>query len=265
MNKESDAYKALCTEFYDLDKPRPPEDALQCYLRYAEEAQGPMLEPMCGTGRFLIPLLEKGYAVTGFDCSPDMLNLCRKKCKERGLTTSLLEATFETFQPQSNYNLIFIPSGSFGHLITSQQISQALTCIASRLNPKGKFIFEIETVKTIREPQGVWRGRWINKPDGSKIVLNVLSQFNPITRVETGLFRYELWEKNAIKQTEVEVYHVRHYEPAEIEQLLKQHGLSIIGKWQAEPHSGNKAKDADGVILYECTSISCSKRMKPVK
>lgn len=252
MNKESGSYKALCTEFYDLDKPHAPEDALQCYLNFAEQANGPILEPMCGTGRFLIPLLEKGYAVTGFDSSPHMLNACRKKCNERGLTPDLFEASFETFPFQSNYNLIFIPSGSFGHLITSEQVSQALTSIAGSLNSGGKFVFEIETLKTIREPQGVWRGRWVDRPDGSKIVLNILSTFNPISCVETGFLRYELWEQNVISQTEVEVYHVRHFEPAEIEQLLKQHSLKVIDKWQAEPHSGIKANDTDAVILYEC-------------
>jgi hypothetical protein len=45
MNKESPPYRVLCTEFYDLDKPFAPEDALQCYLQYAEEAKGPILEP----------------------------------------------------------------------------------------------------------------------------------------------------------------------------------------------------------------------------
>lgn len=151
------------------------------------------------------------------------------------------------------YHLIFIPSGSFGHLITLEQVSQALTFIADKLHTEGKFVFEVETLKTIREPQKVWRGRWVNKPDGSKIVLNVLSQFNSTYLVVTGLFRYELWEKNAITQTEVEVYHVKHYEPAEIEQLLKQHDLKVIHKWQAEPHTGLKANDEDAVILYECT------------
>ena len=252
MSKESDAYKALCTEFYDLDKPTPPEDALQCYLRCAKEAQGLILEPMCGTGRFLIPLLEKGYAVTGFDSSSHMLNVCRKKCEQRSVTADLAEATFESFSSQLTYHLIFIPSGSFGHLISLEQVSQALTFIADRLHNKGKFVFEVKTLKTIREPQGVWRGRWVNKPDGSKIVLNVLSQFNPTSQIETGLFRYELWEQNLISQTEVEEYHVRHYEPAEIERLLKQHGLKVIERWQAEPHSGIKANDTDAVILYEC-------------
>lgn len=252
MNKESPPYRALCTEFYDLDKPLAPKDALQCYLRYAEEANGPILEPMCGTGRFLIPLLKQGYNVTGFDYSPHMLKVCRKKCEEQKLPANLQEASFETFSLPGLYNLIFIPSGSFGHLITLEQVNQALKFIAERLKPGGKFVVEIETLKSVREPQNVWRGRWVAKPDGSKIVINILSRFDPITRVETGLFRYELWEENAISRAEVEDYHVRHYEPAEIEKLLEGHGLKILGKWQAEPHTRLKASDDTAVILFEC-------------
>lgn len=255
MNRESIPYRGLCTEFYELDKPSPTEDALQCYLYYAKEVQGKILEPMCGTGRFLIPLLEKGYSVIGFDYSPHMLDVCRKKCKDMGLATTLVEATFETFSLSETYDLIFIPSGSFGHLITAAQITRALTFIADRLNSGGKFVFEVETLKSIREPQGEWRGRWVNKPDGSKIVMSVLSRFDPNSRVETGLFRYELWEKNVISRTEVEDYHVRHYEPQEIERLLAQHGLKIIGKWQAEPYSRMEAVDTAPVILYECIKL----------
>lgn len=252
MNKESVPYRALCTEYYELDKPTAPNDALECYLHYAKEAEGPILEPMCGTGRFLIPLAEQGYAVSGFDYSPYMLEVCRRKCEERGLTISLQEATFETFSLNERYHLIFIPTGSFGHLITSEQINLALTFVADRLKPGGKFVVEIETVKAIREPQDVWRGRWVAKQDGSKIVLSILSRFDPMTQIETGLFRYELWEENRISRTEVEDYHVRHYEPAEIEKLLEKHNLKIFGKWQAEPHSRIEARDDDALILYEC-------------
>ncbi|HEV8051822.1 MAG TPA: class I SAM-dependent methyltransferase [Parachlamydiaceae bacterium] len=252
MNKESLPYRGLCTEYYELDKPSAPDDALNCYLKYAEEAKGLILEPMCGTGRFLIPLLEKGYSVTGFDYSPYMLDICRKKCTERGLTADLQEATFKTFVSPELYNLIFIPSGSFGHLISSHEITQALTFITDSLASGGKFVFEVETLTAVREPQGIWKGRWINKSDGSKIVMSILSQFDAATCVETGLFRYELWEGNAISQIEVEDYQVRHYTPAEIEELLDRHGLKVIGKWQAEPFAQIAARDNAAVILYEC-------------
>ena len=53
-----DSYKKLCTQFYDIDKPTAPPDALEFYLQYALKAQGPILEPMCGTGRFLVPMLR---------------------------------------------------------------------------------------------------------------------------------------------------------------------------------------------------------------
>lgn len=255
MNKESLPYRALCTEYYDLDKPNAPPDALKCYLRYAEESKGPILEPMCGTGRYLIPLLEKGYPISGFDYSSHMLDACRKKCADRGLPPNLQEATFETYSSSALYKLIFIPSGSFCHLISDKQVSQALTFIANKLGPGGKFVFEVETLKAVREPQGVWTGRWIDKPDGSKIVLSILSRFDAATSVEMGLFRYELWEDNVVTQTEVEDYQVRHYTPAEIEKFLVQHGLKVIGKWQTDPFAQIPAREDSPVILYECTKV----------
>jgi 2-polyprenyl-3-methyl-5-hydroxy-6-metoxy-1,4-benzoquinol methylase len=68
-----DTYLNLCTQVYDLSKPTPPKDAYEFYYSYAAQAKGPILEPMCGTGRFLIPLLEEGFDIYGFDASEHML------------------------------------------------------------------------------------------------------------------------------------------------------------------------------------------------
>ena len=72
-------YKNLCTEFYDLDKPTAPEDALEFYTNEILGHTQPVLEPMCGSGRFLIPLLQKGIEIEGSDASAEMLDECRKK------------------------------------------------------------------------------------------------------------------------------------------------------------------------------------------
>lgn len=253
MNRESTPYKALCTEFYELDKPFAPKDALEWYLEYAKEADGPILEPMCGTGRFLIPLLEAGYTVSGFDYSSHMLDVCRRKCDAKHLKPSLVESTFETFLSKEKYNLIFIPSSSFCLLTDPKQVTHALHFVSNRLTPTGKFIFEVETVAAVSPSQNCWKGRWVNREDGTKIVNNTLSYFDEHSRIETTLCRYELWEENHISQTEVEDFKLKLYEPKEIEQLLAQAKLKIVGKWQAEPYIRAKANNSNPVIFYECT------------
>ncbi|MFO7787927.1 MAG: class I SAM-dependent methyltransferase [Halospina sp.] len=79
------SYGKLSTAFYDLDKPYPPPDALAFYTHYARAAGSPILEPMCGSGRFLIPLMQEGFKITGVDASYDMLSgsACRAAWRRR--------------------------------------------------------------------------------------------------------------------------------------------------------------------------------------
>ncbi len=67
------SYLNLGTQFYDLIRPEPPEDAYTFYRLYVMNATGPILEPMCGKGRFLLPLLQEGFDVHSFDASEHML------------------------------------------------------------------------------------------------------------------------------------------------------------------------------------------------
>lgn len=252
MHKESPPYQQLCTQYYELDKPQAPQDALQCYFRYAEQAQGPLLEPMCGTGRFLIPLLEKGYHITGFDNSHHMLDVCRKKCEKQNLSCTLQHGNFENFSSEQTYPLIFIPSGSFCLLTTQQQITAALNMITTYLSSNGKFVFEIETPRAISQPEGIWKSDWVDKADGSRIVINRFSKFDPFSRIETTLCRYELWQNNTISQVEVEDFRLKLYEIDEIENLLIRHGLTVTKKYPAEPYIEQEVTENSAAILYEC-------------
>ena len=85
------SYRKLSTEFYDIDKPAPPPEALDFYRNYALQSSGRILEPMCGWGRFLLSLLAEGYAVEGVDASPDMARACRERGAQRGLDPTVYE------------------------------------------------------------------------------------------------------------------------------------------------------------------------------
>src|SRR5207248_8049053 len=73
-------YKRLLTEAYDLDKPEAPEQELARWMQFAREAYGPVLEVMCGSGRFLVPLARAGIDIDGVDASDDMLAACSQRC-----------------------------------------------------------------------------------------------------------------------------------------------------------------------------------------
>lgn len=238
-------YQNLCTEFYELDKPFAPTEAIVYYLRKAAEAKGKILEPMCGTGRFLIPLAERGYDVVGFDQSSHMLAVCKKKSN-----TEVVQASFNTFKSDVKFQLVFIPSGSFCLLVNPEEINSALKAIFESLAVNGKFIFEVETLNAVNPQQGIWQTKRIHKPDGSLLVGSFASTFDVESRIETILCRYELWQNDSVVQTEVEELRIRFYELNELDILLQKHGFRIERK--LIPYTEQEA-DADApIVLYEC-------------
>lgn len=247
---QSSAYQALCAQYYELDKPSPSEEALKFYLKLAAEAQGPILEPMCGSGRFFIPISDYGYDISGFDSSQHMLDLCLEKCKCQSSSKKLFLTNFKQFLPKNLFRLVFIPAGSFCLLINKEDAEEALQVIFNCMEKGGKFVLEVDTPKSISASPGIWKGRWVNKPDGTKLVLSTLSNFNSLTKIETTLCRYETWEKNKVSQIEVEELQVRVYDDKEIESLLFRHQFQIIKK--IEPYTSKTPNKNSETILYIC-------------
>ena len=71
-------YGSLCTEMYELLHKEAPEDELAFYLSYARPGMS-ILEPLCGSGRFLVPFLRRGLSIQGMDNSREMLDRLLEK------------------------------------------------------------------------------------------------------------------------------------------------------------------------------------------
>jgi len=244
-----DTYLDLCTEVYDLSKPNPPEDAYNFYRSYATNARGPILEPMCGTGRFLLPLLEEGFDIQGFDASDHMLAALQTKAKLKGLKPNIWKAFAENLKNLKTYNLIFIPSGSFC-LMTDLKIAKiALKNFYDHLEADGILLFEIETLKDLPSP-GIWRGSVWYRPDGKKIILSFLASLDE-ENVCRSIAKYELVDNNKIVQTEIEEYKIRFYDFDVLSDMLSDVGfrnIRIIKTFDnhSKPGINNEA------TVYEC-------------
>jgi SAM-dependent methyltransferase len=248
MNKILDTYLSLCTDVYELSKPNPPEDSYAFYRDYAMKANGPILEPMCGTGRFLLPLLEEGFNIHGFDASDHMLQSLYVKAKAKNLDATVWKGFVEDLNHPEKYNLIFIPSGSFCLIIDPTQVEKALKTIYAHLSDDGIFLFEAETLKAVPE-RGIWMGSIWPKPNGQKIILSVLTTLKD--GISTSLCKYELMEAGKIIHTEIEELRVRIYEHNQLMELLKAAGFKHIRTLKAFDQSSRPANQ-DESIVYEC-------------
>lgn len=252
------AYGSLCTEFYDIDKREPPPDAFDFYLAEAERARGAILEPMCGSGRFLLPLLARGFDVEGSDASPQMLASCRARAQQLGLRPGLKEERLDQLTSERSFNLIFIPSGSFCLITDESAALSGLVRIRELLAPRGRFIVEIERRDRNRcsELSGTWGGRWVTRPDGAKIVLSWLSQYVAPTGISSSLHRYELVREGRLVAQEFEDLELKLYDLPEFRQLLVRAGFSQIQAltpYSLEPVDEHSPAEAEDGVLYVCS------------
>ena len=243
-------YDKLCTEFYDLDKPDEPADAFQFYLEYAQQAQGPILEPMCGSGRFLLPLLARGFDVDGVDASPFMLEACRQRAAQQQLAPRLLEQKLEALELSRRYALAFIPAGSFGLIIGAAPAREALRRLHAALLPGGKLVLEIDRPAFDTSTSWPWGGRWLKRPDGALIVLSWLGQYAASERTSYSLHRYELVIDGRVVETEMAEFNLRAYEPQEFQALLESAGFVEV---KALKTFEQRAPDEDDEgMVFEC-------------
>lgn len=245
-----DTYGKLCTEYYELSKPEAPADALAFYLQRVRNAQGPILEPMCGSGRFLVPILAAGFEIDGIDNSPDMLDVCRKKLKAKGLETSLDEQALVNLDMPRQYGLVFIPGASFGLIINPTEARQCLDNLFAHLLPGGMLALEVEVPASMPKTAGIWKGQWLTRPDGGKMVLSILHNPDPQAQVNTSLGRYELFVDGRLIATELQELPVRFYEPEAFEGLLKQVGFEAIRV--LKPYTDQVADVEDRTVVFEC-------------
>jgi SAM-dependent methyltransferase len=225
-------YKRLLTQAYDIDKPDAPPDELAFYRRHIDDAPPPVLEVMCGSGRFVVPLLESGVDIDGVDLSEDMLAACRDKCDSRGLGAALhLQRLGELDLPRP-YGFAFCGGGSFGLIVDTDEARESLRRVYDHLLPGGTLLIEVET-PTGPHRSGAWQGRWWKRDDGATIANRQLNRYDAATRVETGLGVYELFEDGVLVETELDEWVCRYWEPDEMRGMLEGAGFVNINATKA--------------------------------
>ena len=135
-------YGSLCTEMYEILHESAPGDELNFYLSYAEKGMS-ILEPLCGSGRFLIPFLERGFEICGLDLSEEMLAKLKKKAPQ----AKFFQGNILEYESKEKFDYIFISSGSVSLFTDIDVCKKILWKMKELLKPGGKFVFAVDSIK----------------------------------------------------------------------------------------------------------------------
>ena len=247
-------YGRLSSEVYDMDKPIGHSFGdVEFYMNRLESCKGAILEPATGTGRILIPLLEKGLNVDGFDSSKDMLNICENNCKERGLNSKLFEAKMESFSQDTKYDAIIVPTGTFLLLHKRADSIKALQNFYKHLSNNGRLIVDIFLQTDISK--GTVSTKTLECSNGDIITLeNKIVEVDYINQYTISHGRYEKWREGVLLQTELERFPLRWYGVEEFRLMLEGIGFKNI-VISSDYKFGQYPTNSEQIITFEAVAI----------
>ena len=223
------------------------------YAALARETGGPVLEIACGTGRVTLPIARQGFAVTGLDVVPGMLEVARGKAEAAGVPARWVEGDARAFDLDERFRLIFLTGNAFQLFLTNDDQEALLGRVRAHLHDEGLFAFETRNPRwgtredrdedrdglfvdlETRAEEEVWPS--LVGASGREVRVSKTRAYDHVAQV-LHWTTYLRWREGAAERTKTTRIALRYTFPQELAALLHHNGLAIVrryGDWNGEP------------------------------
>jgi SAM-dependent methyltransferase len=173
-----------------------------------------LLDVGCGTGLSFLPMLERGWRVSGCDISPEMLERARAKA---GPGVELAVADMRALPLFGEFDLIWAVNDAMNYLLSTEEFQSTLRGMRRNLAPQGRIVFDINTLTAYRN---FWSGEHVIE-NGEK---RFLWHGGEAEEVTSGAF----YEARFGGDGEPHVHHQRHFPPDEVLPAIAAAGLRCL-------------------------------------
>ncbi|MEA2694644.1 MAG: hypothetical protein QOJ16_4031 [Acidobacteriota bacterium] len=130
-----------------------------------------VLELGCGTGRATAFLARSAARVVGFDLSPELVAVARRKLAGHR-NVELLAADMRDLALRDNFDLVTAVDDPFSHLTEDDDRARAFAAAARHLAPEGRFLldaawFSPQARKKAAGSEGLVREHSVRRPSGT--------------------------------------------------------------------------------------------------
>jgi SAM-dependent methyltransferase len=244
----ADLYQQF-SRFYDLEYASWDAD-LDFYRTFAVEANGPILELGCGTGRVLGALEGTGLPLTGIDPSASMLAIARERLTG---STRLVQIAMESISsdalPDAPYWMAFSAINTFLHLPNAEAQMQTLERLRTVVVEGGLLLLDL----MVPDPHYLagLDGRLIPElsrtlPDGRRVDKWVSRTHDLATQtIDTTVYFDTVDPMTGAVTRIVDAYATRYIHRFELEHLLARTGwrlISLYGSYELDPFQADSER-----------------------
>ena len=246
MSKEQEARKKRIARgaiahyedaaYYDLTYRRRRHD-VRFYEEMAEEYGDPVLELGVGTGRVALPLVRKGFRVTGVEPVPAMLARAKEKLAalpaEARERCTLRAGDARKIRLKKRYPLVTAPFNVIMHLYTRQELERFFATVHAHLAPRGRFVFDVLTPDLralVRNPGRLYRGPSLTHPvSGQRYDYFEAFEYDFVREVQLVSMVFQ--NRSDLGDLKTLPLSQRQFFPQELEALLHYNGFAIEHLW----------------------------------
>jgi SAM-dependent methyltransferase len=192
----------------------------------------PALELGCGDGDPILELRAQGFDVDGIDSSPDMIERCRARAAQLGITVDVYVQRMETLQLDRTYASIYLAGGTFMLLPDDATASQALARLYDHLTPEGTALIPLFIPDPTAETE---LNKWRSDTDeqGRTIRFSTIAtRRDEAARTHTAVLRYEREDESTERD-----FTLHWYSREQFSDLAQQAGLQVARVMPDDPAS----------------------------
>lgn len=228
-----EAYSSFA-QVYDLFMDNVPYEEWSEYLigllREYEVEDGLVVDLGCGTGKMTRLLEKSGYDMIGIDCSEEMLEIAREVQVESANSNILyLLQDMREFELYGTVRAVVSICDSINYITEDEELEQVFRLVNNYLDPKGIFIFDLNTVYKYRELLGETTISE-NREEGSFIWDNFFDEEEQINQYDLTLF---IKEEHDLYRKYEETHFQRAYTLERVKELLEKAGMEFVTAYDA--------------------------------
>ena len=221
-------YLAGCYDRFTADVPYAAwADYLEKHFARSKLPIHTVLDLACGTGSLTCELAQRGYEMIGADRSEEMLAQAAEKARDlSGIPPIFLHQAMEELDLYGTIDACVCCLDSVNYVTRPKKLARAFQRVHTFLMPGGLFLFDINTPDKLRGLDGQL---FMDEDEDACCIWR--AEFSPRRRICTYGFDLFFRTENGLWDRMEEVHEEYAYEPAELEDMLRQAGFRQIKQY----------------------------------